>query len=185
MHSLAVFCGSRNGSDPLYQTHAAKLGKLMVANSIRLVYGGGNKGLMGCVANAVMDGGGNAIGVIPKVLVEWEHQHNGLTELKVVEDMHIRKRMMYELCDAAIVLPGGFGSMDELFEMVTWNALKIHDKPLYLLNSGGFYDPLIAMMHHMYETEFLYDTVENKITILQQPEELLQYLPQTETAKLL
>lgn len=176
MQSLAVFCGSRNGNNLLYQDHATALGQLMVENGIRLVYGGGNKGLMGCIANAVMGGGGSAVGVIPKVLVEWEHQHNGLTELKVVEDMHIRKRMMYELCDAAIVLPGGFGSMDELFEMITWNALKIHDKSLFLLNSGGFYDPLIRMMHHMFDEGFLYDSVKNKITILQQPNDLLPYL---------
>ncbi len=176
MQSLAVFCGSKIGNNPLYEAHAKELGQLMVENKIRLVYGGGNKGLMGCVANAVMDGGGNAVGVIPKVLVEWEHQHNGLTELKVVEDMHIRKRMMYELCDAAIVLPGGFGSMDELFEMVTWNALKIHDKPIFLLNSDGFYNSLIGMMHQMFDEGFLYDSVENKITILSEPAELLSYL---------
>lgn len=176
MRSLAVFCGSRNGDDPLYYEHAVTLGKLMVANNIQLVYGGGNKGLMGGVANTVMDNGGHVTGIIPQILVEWEHQHTGITELKVVEDMHIRKRMMYELCDAAIVLPGGFGSMDELFEMLTWNALKIHDKPIFLLNSNGFYDPLITMMHRMFERAFLYDSVENKITILSQPEDILQYL---------
>ena len=176
MQSLAVFCGSKSGNNPLYETHAKAIGELMVGKGVNLVYGGGNKGLMGCVANAVMNGGGNAIGIIPKVLVAWEHQHNGLTELKIVEDMHIRKRMMYELCDAAIVLPGGFGSMDELFEMVTWNALKIHDKPLFILNSGGFYNPLISMMHHMFSEGFLYDSVENKVTILNEPAELLPYL---------
>jgi uncharacterized protein (TIGR00730 family) len=175
MQSLAVFCGSRTGDNPLYHAHAETLGQIMVESGIKLVYGGGGKGLMGSVANAVMNGG-SAIGIIPQVLVEWEHQHTGLTELKVVEDMHIRKRMMYELCDAAIVLPGGFGSMDELFEILTWNSLKIHDKPIFLLNSAGFYDPLITMMHKMYESEFLYDSVENKITILNEPEELLQYL---------
>lgn len=176
MQALAVFCGSKIGTNALFQEHAIALAKLMVENNISLIYGGGNNGLMGAVANTVMDNGGKAIGVIPQVLVAWEHQHNGLTELKVVEDMHVRKRMMYELCDAAIVLPGGFGSMDELFEMVTWNALKIHDKPVFLLNSAGFYDPLIAMMHRMFEAAFLYDTVESKIIILREPQELLSYL---------
>ena len=176
MQALAVFCGSKIGNNKLYEEHAIALAKLMVHHNITLVYGGGNNGLMGTVANMVMHNGGKAIGIIPQVLVAWEHQHTGLTELKVVEDMHVRKRMMYERCDAAIVLPGGFGSMDELFEMLTWNALKIHDKPVFLLNSSGFYDPLIAMMHRMFESGFLYDTVENKITILNEPEELLVYL---------
>jgi len=176
MQALAVFCGSRTGNNALYQEHAIALARLMVRHNIALVYGGGNNGLMGAVANTVMENGGKAIGIIPQVLVAWEHQHNGLTELKVVEDMHVRKRMMYERCDAAIVLPGGFGSMDELFEMVTWNALKIHDKPVFLLNSAGFYDPLIAMMHRMFKSDFLYDTVENKIIILSDPAELLAYL---------
>lgn len=176
MQALAVFCGSRSGNNQLYREHAVVLAKLLVENKISLIYGGGNNGLMGAVANTVMNDGGKAIGVIPQVLVEWEHQHTGLTELKVVEDMHVRKRMMYELCDAAIVLPGGFGSMDELFEMLTWNALKIHDKPVFLLNSAGFYDPLISMMHRMFASEFLYDTVDNKIIILQEPQELLQYV---------
>lgn len=176
MQALAVFCGSRSGNNELFQQHAVALAQVMVRNNISLIYGGGNKGLMGAVANTIMSNGGKAIGIIPQVLVDWEHQHTGITELKVVEDMHVRKRMMYELCDAAIVLPGGFGSMDELFEMLTWNALKIHDKPVFLLNSAGFYDRLIAMMHHMFHSEFLYDTVANKIIILQQPEQLLAYL---------
>jgi uncharacterized protein (TIGR00730 family) len=185
MQSVTVFCGSKSGNHPLYEAHAVALGAMLANHGIRLVYGGGNKGLMGCVANAVMDGGGKAVGVIPQLLVEWEHQHNGLTELKVVEDMHVRKRLLYELCDAAIILPGGFGSMDELFEMLTWNALKIHDKPVFLLNSGGFYDPLLAMMYRMYDEGFLYDTVENKITVLQEPQDLLQYLPKKSEAVLL
>ena len=176
MQALAVFCGSRIGNNRIFEEHAVALAKIMVENNISLIYGGGNNGLMGAVANTVMDFGGKAVGIIPQVLVAWEHQHTGLTELKVVEDMHVRKRMMYELCDAAIVLPGGFGSMDELFEMVTWNALKIHDKPVFLLNSAGFYDPLIAMMHRMFDSDFLYDTVENKIVILSEPAELLTYL---------
>ena len=176
MQAMAVFCGSRSGNNELFQQHAIAVAKLMVEKNITLIYGGGNNGLMGAVANTVMDNSGKAVGIIPQVLVQWEHQHTGLTELKVVEDMHVRKRMMYELCDAAIVLPGGEGSIDELFEMLTWNALKIHDKPVFLLNSAGFYNPLITMMHRMFDSEFLYDTVENKIIILNEPEELMRYL---------
>src|SRR5471030_1449020 len=101
LQSIAVFCGSKSGADKLYEQHAVALGKLMVEKNIVLIYGGGNKGLMGAVANAVMNDGGKVIGVIPKVLLEWEAQHEGITELRVVEDMHVRKRMIYELCDAA------------------------------------------------------------------------------------
>lgn len=134
---VAVFCGSKNGNNPVFTADAFQLGKFMAENDITLIYGGGNKGLMGAIANAVMDHGGKAIGVIPEVLLEWEHQHEGITELHVVKDMHIRKKMMYELCDAAIVLPGGNGTLDELFEMLTWNTLNIHNKKIILLNSAG------------------------------------------------
>ena len=128
--SVAVFCGSKSGNDPLYEQHAKELGKLLGQRKITLVYGGGNVGLMGSVANAAMEAGGEVIGVIPDVLVQWERQHTGLTRLHVVADMHIRKKMMYDLCDAAIVLPGGNGTMDEMFEMLTWNTLNIHDKKM-------------------------------------------------------
>ncbi len=176
MQSLAVFCGSRAGIDPLYVAHAARLGQLMAGNNITLVYGGGSVGIMGGVADAVMAHGGRVIGVIPELLLAWEAQHLGLTELRIVPDMHIRKRMMYELADAAIVLPGGHGTLDELFEMLTWNSLKIHDKHIYILNTNGFYTHLIAHLHHMFQSEFLYDKIENRITILEEPEQLLGFL---------
>jgi uncharacterized protein (TIGR00730 family) len=114
------------------------IGQMMAEKNISLVYGGGNKGLMGAVANSAMEYGGKVIGVIPKVLLEWEAQHEGITELRVVEDMHVRKRMLYELCDAAVILAGGNGTLDELYEMVTWNNLKIHNKKIILLNTAGF-----------------------------------------------
>jgi len=113
-------------------------GTLLAAHGITLVYGGGSKGLMGALADAAMAGGGQVIGVIPELLLQWEHQHEGITELIVVPDMHTRKRQMYERCDAAVVLPGGYGTLDELFEMLTWNTLNIHSKQIYLLNSGGY-----------------------------------------------
>ena len=176
MQSLAVFCGSRAGSDPLFVAHAARLGQLMAKKKITLVYGGGSVGIMGGVADAVMAHGGRVIGVIPELLLAWEAQHLGLTELRVVPDMHIRKRMMYELADAAIVLPGGHGTLDELFEMLTWNSLKIHDKHIYILNTNGFYNHLINHLHHMFHSEFLYDAIENRITVLDEPEQLLELL---------
>ncbi|MGZ8516242.1 MAG: LOG family protein [Chitinophagaceae bacterium] len=176
IHSLAVFCGSKNGNNPLYKQHTVQLGKLLAKHSITLVYGGGNVGIMGVVADEVMNNGGKVIGVIPKVLVEWERQHTGISELFVVDDMHIRKKKMYDLCDAAIILPGGFGTLDELFEMITWNQLSIHDKMIFILNSGGFYDHLIAHIRQMQEESFLYEEAQKRIIIINSPDELIDHL---------
>ena len=170
--SLAVFCGSKNGNDPLYAQHAAELGKLLVKNNITLIYGGGSKGIMGAIANAMMEIGGRVIGIIPKRLVEWEHQHEGITELSVVEDMHIRKKRMYELCDAAVILPGGVGTLDELFEMITWNQLSIHDKKIYILNSGNYFEHLIKHLKQMEQKGFLYESITDRISIINTPGEL-------------
>ena len=168
--SLAVFCGSRSGSDPLFIEHAKQLGTLMAQQQVTLVYGGGSKGIMGAVADAVMNNGGKVVGVIPEILVEWEHQHEGITELHVVPDMHVRKKKMYELCDAAVILPGGNGTLDELFEMLTWNTLNIHDKQIFILNTNGYYNHLIAHIKHMEKEAFLYEPMEKRMTIVQSPE---------------
>jgi uncharacterized protein (TIGR00730 family) len=173
IQQLAVFCGSKEGRNPLYMQVAADLGRLMAARGITLVYGGGNKGLMGAVANGVMDHGGKAIGVIPEVLIAWEHQHEGLTELHVVPDMHVRKKMMYELCDAAVVLPGGHGTLDELFEMLTWNTLNIHNKKIILLNTAGYYTSLIEHMRVMTAQGFLYDNWEERLIVCTSAEEAI------------
>ncbi len=146
----------------------------MAEKNITLVYGGGGKGLMGTVANAVMEAKGKVIGIIPEILLEWEAQHEGITELIVVPDMHIRKRKMYELCDAAVILPGGNGTLDEMFEMLTWNTLNIHDKKIYLLNTNGFYSHLMAHMHHMYEQGFLYEHPDQRLVVVNTPEEIFQ-----------
>jgi len=176
IHSLAVFCGSKNGNNPLYTEHTVQLGKLLAKHGITLIYGGGNVGIMGKIADAVMEHGGKVRGVIPQVLVEWERQHNGISELFIVDDMHVRKKKMYELCDAAIILPGGFGTLDELFEMVTWNQLSIHDKLIFILNSGGFYNHLIAHIDKMQEENFLYEAARKRIVILESPVELVKHL---------
>jgi uncharacterized protein (TIGR00730 family) len=139
INSLAVFCGSKNGNNPVYTEHAKELGKLLAKNNITLIYGGGGTGIMGAVADAMMESGGKVIGIITKKLVDWEHQHEGITDLSIVDDMHIRKQKMYDLCDAAVILPGGVGTLDEFFEMVTWNQLSIHDKKIYIINSGNFF----------------------------------------------
>jgi uncharacterized protein (TIGR00730 family) len=167
--SIAVFCGSRNGANSLYEQHAYALGKIMAERKITLVYGGGNKGLMGAVANAVMDHGGHVIGVIPRILTEWEHQHEGITDLRVVDDMHVRKKMMYELCDASVILPGGNGTLDELFEMLTWNTLNIHNKKIILLNSAGFYDHLVQHIEMMSSEGFLYSNWRERLIVCDDP----------------
>lgn len=176
IRSLAVFCGSKTGGNGLYEEHAASLGRLLAAQDVTLIYGGGRSGLMGAAANAVMEGGGRVKGVIPQVLLAWEHQHEGISELLVVEDMHVRKRTLYELCDAVIILPGGFGTLDELFEVLTWNQLSIHDKKIFVLNSGGFYDHLLQHMQRLGDEGFLYGALEEKLVVLSEPEDILPFL---------
>jgi uncharacterized protein (TIGR00730 family) len=172
--SLVVFCGSKNGNNPLFTRHAAAIGEWVGKAKITLVYGGGNKGLMGTVANAALAENGKVIGVIPEVLVSWEHAHNGLTELKVVPDMHIRKKIMYELADAAIILPGGNGTMDELFELLTWNTLNIHDKKIFIMNTAGYYDSLIAHQENVFKEGFLYENWNERMVICDKPEMLFE-----------
>ena len=176
IHALAVFCGSKNGNNSLYADHSLALGKLLATHNITLVYGGGNVGIMGKIADETMRSGGKVIGVIPKVLVDWERQHDSISELIVVDNMHTRKKMMYELCDAAVILPGGFGTLDELFEMVTWNQLSIHDKLIFILNSGGYYDHLIAHIDRMQQENFLYEEARKRLIILGSPQDLLTHL---------
>lgn len=174
--AIAVFCGSKTGNNPVFEKHTKQLGYLLAEKNISIIYGGGNKGLMAAVANAALEKNGKVIGIIPQVLKDWEHQHNGLTELHIVETMHTRKQMLYEKCDAAIILPGGYGTLDEVFEMLTWNQLSIHNKKIFFLNSDGFYDHLVAHMHMMMQEDFLYGHPDEKMTILKDPAEILQFL---------
>lgn len=170
--SVAVFCGSRDGKNSIHAKHAAELGKLIAALGLKLVYGGGKKGLMGIVAGSVLKHSGKVMGVIPKLLIEWEQQHEGLTELAIVPDMHTRKKMIYDMSDAAIVMPGGFGTLDEFFEMITWNQLKIHDKKIYILNSGGFYTHLQRHLKMLNDEGFLYEPLEERIIFCDNPVEV-------------
>ncbi len=176
INSLAVFCGSKSGVNPLYLKHTHILGQMMAARNIRLVYGGGSVGLMGAIADSVMQNGGEVVGIIPELLLAWEQDHKNITELKVVPDMHVRKRMMYDFCDAAVVLPGGNGTLDELFEMLTWNTLKIHSKKIFLLNTAGFYDTLIAHIINMQQTGFLYDNWQNRLIVCDTPDAIFAFL---------
>ena len=178
--SLTVFCGSKNGHDPLFCKHAKQIGHLLAENNITLIYGGGNKGIMGAVANSVLENNGKVVGIMPTLLAVPEHQHNGLTEMIEVEDMHVRKRLLYEKCDAALVLPGGFGTMDEFFEMLTWNQLNIHNKKIFVLNTSGFYDPLISFLNKTEDAGFLYSDIHQYLEVISSPEELEHSLVKNE-----
>jgi len=174
--SLAVFCGSKNGVNPVFRNHAVQLGELLATHNVKLIYGGGSVGIMGTIADAVMAGKGEVVGVIPQLLLEWERQHTNITELIVADDMHMRKKLIYTMCDAALILPGGFGTLDELFEILTWNQLSIHDKQIFILNSGGFYTNLIKHIQLMKDEHFLYEEAEKRLTIIDEPANLVKFL---------
>lgn len=156
MKSICVYCGSNAGAKPVYVQRATELGQRLAAEGLRLVYGGGKVGLMGAVADAVLAAGGEVVGVIPQQLVDWEVAHRGLTQLEIVGSMHERKARMFDLADGFITLPGGFGTMEEIFEMLTWRQLGIGNKPCAFLDIEGFYQPLIAMIDRMVEQRFLH-----------------------------
>ena len=154
--AICVYCGSSSGGSPDYVDQARAFGAEMVRRGITLVYGGGKVGLMGTVADAVLAAGGKVIGVIPRQLVELEVAHPGLSELVVVDTMHQRKTRMYELSNAFVALPGGFGTMDEMFEMLTWRQLGLGKKPCAFLDNNGFWEPLMAMLDTMVRERFLH-----------------------------
>ena len=156
MRAVCVYCGSRAGTRPLYAQRAAMLGTRLAQQNLALVYGGGNVGLMGIAADAALAAGGEVIGVIPEQLVGWEVAHRGVTRLDIVANMHERKARMFDLSDAFVALPGGFGTLDEMFEMLTWRQLGLGDKPCAFLDVDGFYAPLVAMMDRMVEEGFLH-----------------------------
>jgi len=160
MKSLCVFCGANAGNKPVYRATAENLGRLLAGRGIQLIYGGGNVGLMGAVADACLDAGGTVIGVIPQALMGKEVEgrpvdHRTLTRLEVVDSMHTRKARMAELAEGFIAMPGGFGTFEEYCEILTWAQLGFHVKPIGLLNVVGFYDPLLAMFDHAAAEGFL------------------------------
>ena len=155
MKSVTVFCGSSAGSDDIYVREAALLGKTLAEKKIRLIYGGAKVGLMGSVADAALDAGGEVVGVLPRFLRSKEIAHEGLTELILVESMHERKTKMHQLSDGVIALPGGFGTLEELFEMLTWAQLGLHKNPIGLLNVNGYYDSLNILVQGMVDKGFL------------------------------
>ena len=156
MNSVCVYCGSNTGSRPAYRERAVQLGDRLAREGLAVVYGGGNVGLMGIVADAALAAGGEVIGVIPEQLVGWEVAHRGITRLDVVANMHERKARMFDLSDAFVALPGGYGTLDEMFEMLTWRQLGLGDKPCAFLDVDGFYAPLLAIMDRMVVEHFLH-----------------------------
>jgi uncharacterized protein (TIGR00730 family) len=156
MKSICVYCGSNAGSRLAYAERAAALGTRLAQEKLALVYGGGNVGLMGIVADAALAAGGEVVGVIPEQLVGWEVAHRGLSRLEVVANMHERKARMFDLSDGFVALPGGFGTLDEMFEMLTWRQLGLGDKPCAFLDVDGFYAPLVAMLDRMVDERFLH-----------------------------
>ena len=174
--SVIIFCGSKVGNNPLYQQQAKELGSLFAQHSIHLIYGGGNNGLMGVIANEAIAGGGKVTGVMPQLLVDKEVAHDNLTAMHITENMHDRKKLLFSLADAAVILPGGAGTMDELFEIMTWNNLTIHDKKIILLNTAGFYNHLIAQLEHMYSEGFLYNDLQQMFTVCENPGNVIRAL---------
>lgn len=155
MKSVTIFCGSSSGTDPIYKSYAALLGKTLANRGIQIIYGGAKVGLMGAIADGALGEGGKVIGVLPGFLKTKEIAHEGLTELIMVESMHERKMKMHELSDGIMALPGGFGTLEELFEMLTWGQLGLHRKPIGLLNINGFYDNLNMLLETMVDQGFL------------------------------
>lgn len=174
--SIAVFCGSSMGHHPAYAAAAKELGQLLAERKITLIYGGGKAGIMGVVADAVLAGQGKVIGVIPTFLNTRERKHDHLTETIEVQTMHQRKNILYELSDAAIILPGGYGTLDEFFELLTWNQLTLHHKKTGLLNVNGFYNHLYQHLQWMEQEGFLYTKAEEMIKITDRPAQLLDQL---------
>ncbi|WP_395675565.1 TIGR00730 family Rossman fold protein [Inquilinus sp.] len=155
LRSLCVYCGSSARVDERYKTAAATLGGLIAARGLQLVYGGGRVGLMGIVADAALGAGAQVVGIIPEHIQALEVEHTGLTELHVVDSMHTRKRMMFDRSDAFVILPGGLGTLDEAFEMLTWRQLKLHEKPIVFVDIDGFWRPFLRLVDHMVAQGFV------------------------------
>lgn len=176
MQRLCVFCGSARGARPAYASAAQRFGTALAARGTTLVFGGASVGLMGVLADAVLDAGGSVVGVIPRPLVEREIAHQGCTTLHTVDTMHERKALMADLAHGFVALPGGFGTLDELFEVVTWGQLGMHRKPVGLLNTAGFFDPLLAMLDHLHRERFAAAPNRDALAVEDDPERLLDLL---------
>ena len=176
--SLAVYCGSRPGLNPAWAEQARLVGQWIGAHGGQLVYGGGHNGLMGILADAALEAGARVLGVIPQALVDKEFAHRGCTELRIVQTMHERKRIMADQADAFLALPGGIGTLEEFFEVWTWRQLGYHDKPVGLLNHGGYYDSLLQFLEQSVSEQFMGPWQMKLIEVSDQPTALLKSLVQ-------
>jgi uncharacterized protein (TIGR00730 family) len=176
---LAVYCGSANGTDPAYLSEAKKLGSAIAAAGLGLVYGGASVGLMGAVADAALDGGAEVIGILPEVLSGSEIAHRGLTRLEMVATMHERKARMVKLADAFLMLPGGYGTLDEMMEIVTWKQLRLHAKLCVLINTAGYWDGLLSFLDRAVEAGFLKAENRRLLEVAGTAEEAVQFVVQT------
>ena len=183
MKRISVFCGSSFGTEKIYEQEAYNLGKTLAEQNIELVYGGANVGLMGAVANGVLDNNGKAIGVLPTFLQKVEIGHDNLTELILVETMHQRKTKMDELSDGIITLPGGFGTLEEFFEMLTWAQLGLHKKPVAILNTNGFYDELLSLIQKMVDNGFLKQANQEMLILSDDIDDLMMHYEADITSK--
>ncbi len=176
IRSVCVFCGSSSGADPAYEAAAQRFGTLLAEAGLTLVYGGGKRGLMGAVADAALAAGGRVVGVIPKLLLDREVGHRGLHDLHIVDDMHQRKKLMADLSDAFVTLPGGAGTLEEIFEVYTWAQLGYHAKPMALLDTAGYFQPLLALLRHAADQGFLQAAYLDLLQVAREPQELLEQL---------
>ena len=174
--SLCVFCGSKTGDDPAFEAAARRLGELMVERGVRLVFGGGRIGLMGVVADAVLGGGGEAVGVIPEFLKDLEVGNDEVTEQIVTASMHERKNRMFELSDGFVVLPGGLGTLDETLEIVTWKQLRLHSKPIVVVNTGGYWTALQDLVQRIIDGGFAHPAVAELLTVVDGPDDIFPAL---------
>ncbi len=176
MKRICIFCGSSQGKDNSYGTAANELGRHFAKNDIELIFGGGRVGLMGIIANAVINAGGKTTGIIPKRIVDMEIAHNGLTQLHIVDTMHERKALMAQLSDGFIAMPGGFGTLDELSEVLTYNQLRYYDKPVGIFNVNGYFDGLLSFLDHCMHEGFVRPEHRHNILVSDNAEELIEMM---------
>jgi uncharacterized protein (TIGR00730 family) len=176
IRKICVYCGSSSGVDPVFIASAKLFGSILAENDIGLVYGGGDLGLMGAVAHATLSAGGHVTGIIPRFLQKREHMLDSVQDLLIVEDMHERKRLMFEKADAFVALPGGIGTLEELVEQLTWVQLERHDKPVLIADIGGFWGPLLALLDHMREQGFIRPHCDARYLVCERVEDILPLL---------
>ena len=176
MRSIAVYCGSSNHVSSIYKNEAKRLGLLLAKNKIKLVYGGGNMGLMGILANSVLDGGGDVYGVMTEYLIDIEKKNDSLNNLKIVKTMHERKMEMFMQADCFVIFPGGIGTLEEFFEVYSWKQLRLHEKPIYIYNLNNFWDELINLIDRLIDEDFAGEKMKEAYKVVKNHSELIKEL---------